>query len=196
MSYSPKNKSKGQNPFHKNRVNNEEFLYRVKENISEEYHKAILSDNWSNYNFVYEMYYNYTLNGGNSRYISVVMKDYKNQYEKQQSQEIDELQKSCVKDSISAIYNCEAVTAETANKKLVEFNRQVYDTYMAPMAEAIEGAELTCHNIAETKLKSFKEMSKEEKIEFVNKEIDDLLDFIETNKQAKYNQFKKEFYNG
>lgn len=39
-------------------------------------------------------------------------------------------------------------------------------------------------------------MSKEEKIEFVNKQIDDLLGFVETNKQAKYNQWKKEFYNG
>ncbi len=143
MSYSPKNKPKGQNPFRKNKVNNEEFLYRVKENIDEEYCKAILSDDWSNYNFVYGMYYNYTLNGGNSRYIDVVMKDYKNQYERQRGQEIDELQ-----------------------------------------------------NVVETKPKSFEEIPREEKIKFVNKQIDDLLNFIETNKQAKYNQWKKEFYNG
>lgn len=46
------------------------------------------------------------------------------------------------------------------------------------------------------KPKSFEEMSKEEKIKFVNKQIDDLLSFIETNKQAKYNQWEKEFCNG
>ena len=39
---------------------------------------------------------------------------------------------------------------------------------------------------------SFVEMSYEEKIKFVNKEIDDLLDFIERNKQAKYNKWRKE----
>lgn len=59
------------------------------------------------------------------------------------------------------------------------------------------GTELDCHNIAETvKSKSFAEMSYEEKFEFVNKEIDDLLDFIERNKQVKYNKWKDEFYNG
>lgn len=39
---------------------------------------------------------------------------------------------------------------------------------------------------------SFVEMSYEEKIKFVNKQIDDLLDFIERNKQAKYNKWRKE----
>lgn len=48
-------------------------------------------------------------------------------------------------------------------------------------------------DIAEANPKSFDEMSKEEKIKFVNKQIDSLLDFIETNKQAKYNKYKKEF---
>lgn len=43
---------------------------------------------------------------------------------------------------------------------------------------------------------SFVEMSYEEKIKFVNKEIDDLLNFIERNKQARYNAWKEEFYNG
>ena len=38
-------------------------------------------------------------------------------------------------------------------------------------------------------------MSREEKVKFVNKEIDDVLDFIERNKQAKYNKYKKEFCN-
>ena len=55
------------------------------------------------------------------------------------------------------------------------------------------GTELDCHNIAEAvKSKSFAEMSYEEKFEFVNKEIDDLLDFIERNKQVKYNKWRKE----
>ena len=62
---------------------------------------------------------------------------------------------------------------------------------MSPIAETIEGTELDYHNIAEAKPKSFEEMSKEERIEFVNRQIDDLLNFIETNKQAKYNQFKR-----
>ena len=39
-------------------------------------------------------------------------------------------------------------------------------------------------------------MSYEEKIKFVNKEIDDLLNFIESHKQAKYDKWKEEFYNG
>lgn len=42
-----------------------------------------------------------------------------------------------------------------------------------------------CKN-TKVKTKSFNKMSKEEKIKFVNKQIDDLIDFIETNKQAKY----------
>lgn len=44
----------------------------------------------------------------------------------------------------------------------------------------------------ETKHKTFKEMSYEEKIKSVNKQIDDLLDFIERNKQAKYDKWRKE----
>lgn len=39
---------------------------------------------------------------------------------------------------------------------------------------------------------SFAEMSYEEKIKFVNKQIDDLLDSIERNKQAKYDKWRKE----
>lgn len=109
--------------------------------------------------------------------------------------QIQEEQKSCVKDLISAIYDCETVTAETAGEKFIDFNERVYDTYMSPMAKVIEGTGIDYHNTVETKPKTFEEMSREEKIEFVNKEIDDLLNFIKTNKQDKYNQFKKEFYN-
>ena len=67
---------------------------------------------------------------------------------------------------------------------------------MSPMAKAIEEAELDCYNATETKHKTFAEMSYEEKFEFVNKEIDDLLNFIESYKQARYNTWKDEFYNG
>ena len=105
--------------------------------------------------------------------------------------QIQEEQKSCVKDLTSAIYDCETVTAETANEKFIDFNEKVYDTYMSPMIKVIEETELDFHNIAEAKPKSFEEMSKKEKTEFVNRQIDDLLNFIETNKQAKYNQFKR-----
>lgn len=109
--------------------------------------------------------------------------------------QIQEEQNFCIKDLISATYDYETVYAESAGKKLVEFNRQAHNANISPIAEVIKGTELDYHNTVETKPKTFEEMSKEEKIEFVNKQIDDLLDFIETNKQAKYNQFKKEFYN-
>lgn len=83
------------------------------------------------------------------------------------------------------------ICTDSSGNRFAEFNREVYDTYMSPMAKAIEGTELDYHNTVETKPKTFEEMSKEEKIEFVNRQIDDLLNFIETNKQAKYNQFKR-----
>lgn len=84
------------------------------------------------------------------------------------------------------------VYTDSSGNRFAELNREVYDTYMSPMIKAIEGTELNCHNIAEAKPKSFEEMSKEEKTEFVNKQIDSLLDFIERNKQAKYNKWRKE----
>lgn len=87
------------------------------------------------------------------------------------------------------------VYTDSSGNRFAEFNIEVYDTYMPPMAKAIEEAELYCYNATETKHKTFEEMSREEKVKFVNKEIDDVLDFIERNKQAKYNKYKKEFYN-
>lgn len=88
------------------------------------------------------------------------------------------------------------VYTDSSGNRFAEFNREVYDTYMSPIAETIEGTELDYHNIAKTvKPKSFEEMSYEEKIKSVNKQIDDVLDFIERNKQAKYNKYKKEFCN-
>lgn len=85
------------------------------------------------------------------------------------------------------------VSTEAPREKFIDFNERVYDTYMSPMIKIIEGTKLDCYSIAEANPKSFDEMSKEEKIKFVNKQIDSLLDFIETNKQAKYNKYKKEF---
>lgn len=191
MSYSLVSKSK-------NKKSNEDFLYVLRNNISDEYRKAILSNDWNNYSFIYEMYYNYKLNGGDSRYIDTAIKDYQKQYEKQQGQkENDKIQHDCILDVINVVLNdtkeVETVSTEASREKFIDFNERVYDTYMSPMIKAIEGTELDCHNIAEAKPKSFEEMSKEEKIEFVNKEIDDVLDFIERNKQAKYNKYKKEF---
>ena len=87
------------------------------------------------------------------------------------------------------------VYTDSSGNRFAEFNIEVYDTYMSPMAKAIEEAELDCYNATETKHKTFEEMSREEKVKFVNKEIDDVLDFIERNKQAKYNKYKKEFCN-
>lgn len=88
------------------------------------------------------------------------------------------------------------VYIDSSGNRFAEFNREVYDTYMSPMAKAIEEAELDCYNATEIKHKTFEEMSYEEKIKFVNKEIDDVLDFIESYKQARYNTWKDEFYNG
>ena len=88
------------------------------------------------------------------------------------------------------------VYTDSSGNRFAEFNREVYDTYMSPMVKAIKGTELDYHNTTETKPKTFEEMSYEEKIKSVNKEIDDLLNFIESYKQARYNTWKDEFYNG
>lgn len=97
---------------------------------------------------------------------------------------------------LNDIRETETVSFKTACKKFAEFNRQAYTTNVSPIAETIKGTELDYHNTIEIKSKTFEETSREEKIKFVNKQIDDLLDFIERNKQAKYNTWKKEFYNG
>lgn len=88
------------------------------------------------------------------------------------------------------------VYTDSSGNRFAEFNRWVYTTNVSPIAETIKGTELDYHNTIETKSKTFEEKSREEKVKFVNEEIDDLIDFIETNKQAKYNTWKKEFYNG
>ena len=151
------------------------------------------ADDGSTYEFVYEMYRNYKLNGGNSEYVKSIVKRYQSQYT---IKGIERTQRDCISRMINIALNdtrkTETVYTESVGKKPVEFNKNVYNTNMSQIAETIEGTELDCYNIAETvKPKSFEEMSYEEKIKFVNKQIDDLLDFIERNKQAKYDKWRK-----
>lgn len=147
MSYSPVYKSK------KKKSNNESLLEDIKNLIDKEYRKAVQSDDWSNYSFVYEAYYNYRLNGGCSYYIKAIVEKYKNQYEIQQNQkDAEKMQRDALLGIISVALNGTTNTEETAKQ---EFSNGV-------------------------------------SIESVNKEIDDLLDFIERNKQAKYNKWRKE----
>lgn len=187
MSYSPVSKSK------KKKSNNESLLEDIRNSIDKEYRMAVQSDDWSNYSFVYEMYYNYKLQGGNSEYVKNIVKRYQSQYT---IKGIEKIQYDCISSMVSIALNdireAETVSAKTACKKFAEFNRQVYNTNISPIAGAIKGTELDYHNTIETKSKTFEEMSREEKAKYVNKEIDDLLDFIERNKQAKYNKYKKE----
>lgn len=195
MSYSPVYKSK------KNKSNNESLLEDIRNSIDKEYRKAVQSDDWSNYSFVYEAYYNYRLNGGNSCYIKAIVEKYKSQYEIQQNKKyIETIQHDALLDMVSVALNGTkdmiVVSGGYGNKKLAEFGEQVYDACSPPIEEVVKGAELDYHNATETKHKTFEEISREETIKFVNKEIDDLLDFIERNKQTRYNAWKEEFYNG
>lgn len=196
MAYSPVGKSKNK------KSNNESLLENIRNSIDKEYRKATRSGDWNNYSFVYNAYYNYRLNGGNSYYIKAVVEKYKSQYERQQNQENIEIAQHDALLNITSVAldgtkDTIAVSCGYGNKTLAEFGEQVDDACFLPIAEVVEGTELDYHNIAKTvKPKSFEEMSYEEKIKSVNKQIDDLLDFIERNKQAKYNTWKKEFYNG
>ena len=169
MAYSPVGKSKNK------KSNNKSLLEDIRNSIDKEYREAVQSDDWSNYNFVYEMYYNYRLNGGNSYYIKAIVEKYKSQYERQQNQKYIEIAQH---DALSNIISI----ALNGTK----------DTIAVSGSDVVKGTELNYHNTTETKHKTFEGMSYEEKINFVNKQIDDLLDFIERNKQAKYNKYKKE----
>lgn len=191
MAYSPVFKSK-------NKKSDNEFLLEViRSSIDKEYREAVQSDDWSNYEFVYEMYRNYKLNGVNSEYVKSIVKRYQSQYT---IKGIERIQRDFISRTINIALNdtkeVETVSTEAPREKFIDFNERVYDTYMSPMIKAIEGTELDCYNIAEAKSKTFEEMSYEEKIKSVNKEIDDLLNFIESYKQARYNTWKDEFYNG
>ena len=181
MAYSPVGKSKNK------KSNNESLLKHIRDSIDKEYRKATQSGDWNNYSFVYNAYYNYRLNGGNSYYIKAVVEKYKSQYERQQNQKNIEISQH------DALLNITSVAlGGYGNKTLAEFGEQVDNTCFLPIAEVVKGTELDYHNTTETKHKTFEEMSYEEKIKFVNKQIDDLLDFIERNKQAKYNKWRKE----
>ena len=83
MAYSPVFKSKNK------KSDNEFLLEDIRSSIDKEYREVVQSDDWSNYSFVYEAYYNYRLNGGNSYYIKAVVEKYKNQYEKQKFQKTE-----------------------------------------------------------------------------------------------------------
>lgn len=194
MAYSPVGKSKNK------KSNNEPLLEDIRNSIDKEYRKAVQSGSWSNYSFIYEMYYNYRLNGGNSYYIKAIVEKYRSQYERQQNQKYIEIaQHDALLNIISVALNGTkdtiAVSGGYGNKTLAEFGGQVDDTCLLPIAEVAKGTELDYHNTTETKHKTFEGMSYEEKINFVNEQIDNLLDFIERNKQAKYKKYKKEFYN-
>ena len=191
MAYSPVCKSR------KKKSNNDSFLEDIRNSIDKEYRKATLSGDWNNYSFVYEAYYNYRLNGGNSYYIKAIVEKYKSQYERQQNQKnIETVQHDALLNIISIALDgtkdTMAVSGDYGNKSLAEFGEQVSYTCLSPISEVVKGIELDYHNIIETKHKTFEEMSYEEKIKFVNKQIDDLLDFIERNKQAKYDKWRKE----
>lgn len=198
MAYSPVCKSKNK------KSNNKSLLEDIRNSIDKEYREAVQSDDWSNYNFVYEMYYNYKLNGGNSEYVKSIVKRYQSQYT---IKGIERIQRDCISRMINIALNdtrkTETVYTESVGKKPVEFNQEMYDTDTSPMAKVMEGTGLDYTNIVEetyirdvkprfNPAKSFEQLSKEEKVKFVNKEIDDLLDFIERNKQAKYDKWRKE----
>lgn len=192
MAYSPVGKSKNK------KSKNESLLENMRNSIDKEYRKATQSGDWNNYSFVYVTYYNYRLNGGNSYYIKAIVEKYKSQYERQQNQEnIETAQHDALLNIISVALDGTkdtiAVSGGYGNKTLAEFGEQVDDACFLPIAEVVKGTELDYHNTTETKHKTFEEMSYEEKIKSVNKEIEDVLDFIERNKQAKYNKYKKEF---
>lgn len=189
MAYSPVGKSKNK------KSSNESLLEDIRNLIDKEYHKATQSGDWNNYSFIYEAYYNYRLNGGNSYYIKAIVEKYKSQYERQQNQKnIETAQHDALLNIISVALDGTkdtiTVSGGYGNKTLAEFGEQVDDTCFLPIAEVVKGTELDYHNTTETKHKTFEEISYEEKINFVNKQIDDLLDFIDRNKQAKYNKYK------
>lgn len=192
MSYSPVGKSKNK------MSNNDVIRYNIKSLIDKEYRKTVQSDDWSNYSFVYEAYYNYRLNGGDSYYIKVIVKKYGSQYERQQNQKYIEMAQHDALSNITSvalndIKDTIVVSGGYGNKKTMEFGEQAYETCSPPTAKVVKETKPDYHNTTETKHKTFEEMSYEEKIKSVNKEIDDVLDFIERNKQAKYNKYKKEF---
>ena len=189
MAYSPVCKSKNK------KSNNESLLEDIRNSIDKEYRKATQSDGWSNYEFVYEMYRNYKLNGGNSEYVKSIVRRYQSQYIR-----------DCIFRMINAALNdtreSETVYTESVGKKPVEFNKKMYGTGISPMAKVMEGTGLDSTNIVEetyirgvkprlNSAKSFEQLSKEEKVKLVNKEIDELLEFCEKPIGERYEQWMK-----
>lgn len=197
MAYSPVCKSKNK------KSNNESLLEDIRNSIDKEYREAVQSDGWSNYEFVYEMYRNYKLNGGNSEYVKSIVKRYQSQYT---IKGIERIQRDCIFRMINIALNdtrkTETVYTESVGKKPVEFNKKMYDTGISPMAKVMDGTELDSTNIVEetyirdvkprfNPAKSFEQLSKEEKVKLVNKEIDELIEFCEKPIRERYEQWMK-----
>ena len=197
MAYSPVGKSKNK------KSNNESLLEDIRNSIDKEYRKAVQSDDWSNYNFVYEMYYNYKLQGGNSEYVKNIVKRYQNQYT---IKNIEKIQRDCISSMVNIVLNDtsypETGYAEHVDKKPVEFNKKIYNTYISPMAKVMESTGLDYTNVVEetyirdvkprfNPAKSFEQLSKEEKVKLVNKEIDELIEFCERPIRERYKQWLK-----
>lgn len=197
MAYSLVCKSKNK------KSNNESLLEDIRNSIDKEYREAVQSDGWSNYEFVYEMYRNYKLNGGNSEYVKSIVKRYQSQYT---IKGIERIQRDCIFRMINIALNdtrkTEAVYTESVGKKPVEFNKKMYDTGISPMAKVMDGTELDSTNIVEetyirdvkprfNPAKSFEQLSKEEKVKLVNKEIDELIEFCEKPIRERYEQWMK-----
>ena len=120
MAYSPVCKSR------KKKSNNDSFLEDIRNSIDKEYRKATQFGDWNNYSFVYEAYYNYRLNGGNSYYIKAIVEKYKSQYERQQNQKnIETAQHDALFNIISIALDGTkdtiAVSGGYGNKTLAEF---------------------------------------------------------------------------
>lgn len=144
--------------------NDSTYQFILQAIIKEKYSQAILSDDWSDYDYVYNVYYNYKHIGGNAAYINQIINDYGRQYAK-------------------ALHETQ----------YIESNISVFDD-VNHGTESVENSKLNYENI-NVKPKTFESMTYEQKMKAVNKEIDDLLDYIERNKQAKYRKYK-EYYNG
>lgn len=197
MAYSPVCKSKNK------KSDNESLLEDIRNSIDKEYREAVQSDDWSNYEFVYEMYRNYKLNGGNSEYVKSIVKRYQSQYT---IKGIERIQRDCISRMINIALNdtrkTETVYTESVGKEPVEFNKKMYGTGISSMAEVMEGTGLDSTNIVEetyirgvkprfNPAKSFEQLSKEEKVKLVNKEIDELIEFCEKPIRERYEQWMK-----
>lgn len=97
---------------------------------------------------------------------------------------------------------CKSKNKKSNNKSLLEFNEKMYGANISPMAKVMEGTGLDYTNIVEetyirdvkprfNPTKSFEQLSKEEKVRLVNKEIDELIEFCEKPIRERYEQWMK-----